>query len=456
MKSTKRTGNRLLILALCLMVAFTFMFTGTVSAWADDGSIVLTSGDCGYKDNYNNVHWEFRDNGELRIYGEGKMGLAEGDFSLPSAATASFGDPAPWFTYILDRDMITKITIEDGITSTGSFAFYGLESVTEIKIPKTLEEIGFEAFNGMDGLKYVKIPEGVTKMQSGSFTDCHNLETLELPSTLQFLGQIWYTYLKTVSIPGSVKLIVANLLHGTTIEEIYFNEGTEKIQEHITSNDPALKLVRIPRSVTEIDDEAFFDINGEMDLTIECYKYSAAYDFAKKNGFKIKYITEDFTGDAVFKASKSKVYTGKAIKPSVTVTYLGNKLKKNEDYTVSYSNNKKIGKAKITIKGKDAFTGTKTLNFNIYPAKATGLELKADKGAIKVSYDKKDGGVKYQICYRIKGKSSWKKTTATGTSATVKNLKSGKTYEVKVRAFKKVNGTNYYGAWSAVKKIKVK
>ena len=452
MKSTKRTGNRLLILTLCLMVAFTFMFTGTVSAWADDSSKTwLTGGQCGYKGD--KVEWNFYDNGELIISGEGKMGNEDGDFSLPGIG--GFGDPAPWFIYITDPDMITKITIGEGITSTGSFAFYKLRNVTTVVFPKTLEEIGFNAFSGMNGLKYVKIPEGVTKMQSGSFTDCHNLETLELPSTLQFLGQIWYTNLKTVSIPGSVKLIVANLLHGTEIEEIYFNEGTERIQEHITSNDAALKLVRIPRSVTEIDDEAFFDINGEMDLTIEGYKYSTAYDFAKKAGFKFKYIIEDFTDNAVFKASKSKVYTGKAIKPSVTVTYLGNKLKKNEDFTVSYSNNKKIGKAKITIKGKDAYVGTKILNFNIYPAKATGLELKAAKGAIKVSYDKKDGGVKYQISYRIKGK-SWKNATATDTSTTVKGLKSGKTYEVKVRAFKRVNSTNYYGAWSAVKKIKVK
>ena len=449
----ERKRRMIVTLAMSLIMIVTFMFAGTGSVWADTASKSwLTGGQCGYKGDQ--VEWNFYDNGELIISGEGKMGNEDGDFSLPGLG--GFGDPAPWFIYITDPDMITKITIGEGITSTGSFAFYKLEKVTTVVLPKTLEEIGFEAFSGMDGLKYVKIPEGVTKMQNGSFTDCHNLETLELPSTLTYLGQIWYTNLKTVSIPGSVRLIVPNLLHGNLIEEIYFNEGTETIGEHITSNDPALKLVSIPRSVTEIDDEAFFDINGEMDLTIEGYKYSAAYDFAKKNGFKFKYIVEDFTDDAEFTASKSKVYTGKAIKPSVKVTYLGHKLKKNTDYTVTYKNNKKIGNAKIIIKGKDAFKGTKTLTFKIKPAKLTDLKLTADTNALNVEYGKVDGGVKYQIYYKVKGTSSWKKTTAKGTEKTIGKLKKGKTYQVKVRAFKKVNGTTYYGAWSSTKTKKVK
>ena len=33
---------------------------------------------------------------------------------------------------------------------------------------------------------------------------------------------------------------------------------------------------------------------------------------------------------------------------------------------------------------------------------------------------------------------------------------SGKTYYIKVRAYKTVNGKKYYGNWSTVKKVKVK
>jgi len=35
-------------------------------------------------------------------------------------------------------------------------------------------------------------------------------------------------------------------------------------------------------------------------------------------------------------------------------------------------------------------------------------------------------------------------------------LKKGKTYYVKVRAYRKMNGKTYYGSYSSVKKVKIK
>ena len=58
-------------------------------------------------------------------------------------------------------------------------------------------------------------------------------------------------------------------------------------------------------------------------------------------------------------------YTGSYVKPSVVLRYNGNKLKQGTDYTVSYSNNKSVGTARVTIKGKGKYTGTKTLTFKI-------------------------------------------------------------------------------------------
>ena len=39
---------------------------------------------------------------------------------------------------------------------------------------------------------------------------------------------------------------------------------------------------------------------------------------------------------------------------------------------------------------------------------------------------------------------------------TLTGLKRGKTYYVRIRAWKKVGGTTYYSAWSGVKSAKVK
>ena len=57
-------------------------------------------------------------------------------------------------------------------------------------------------------------------------------------------------------------------------------------------------------------------------------------------------------------------YTGDLIKPSVTVK-IGNTTLKSSDYTVSYSNNKEVGNATITIEGKGKYYNKVTKYFEI-------------------------------------------------------------------------------------------
>ena len=62
---------------------------------------------------------------------------------------------------------------------------------------------------------------------------------------------------------------------------------------------------------------------------------------------------------------KDKTYTGKKQTQKITVKFGSFTLKKGTDYTVAYKNNKKVGKAKIIIKGKGQFTGKVTKTFKI-------------------------------------------------------------------------------------------
>ncbi|MGN1418886.1 MAG: leucine-rich repeat domain-containing protein, partial [Acutalibacteraceae bacterium] len=75
----------------------------------------------------------------------------------------------------------------------------------------------------------------------------------------------------------------------------------------------------------------------------------------------------------------SVVYTGKALKPTVKVKNGSTTLKAGTHYTVKYSDNTKIGKATVKITGveKNGYSGTKTLNFTIVPAKTSGLKAAA-------------------------------------------------------------------------------
>ena len=59
---------------------------------------------------------------------------------------------------------------------------------------------------------------------------------------------------------------------------------------------------------------------------------------------------------------------------------------------------------------------------------------------------------------KFKKKGTKIKTVKKSTAAklTVKKLKAGKKYYVRIRTYKTINGTNYYSAWSKSKSVKTK
>ena len=67
----------------------------------------------------------------------------------------------------------------------------------------------------------------------------------------------------------------------------------------------------------------------------------------------------------------NQYYTGSALKPKPTVSYDGKKLREGVDYTLTYSKNKAIGKATVSIKGKGSYTGSVNRSFSIVLDKGT-------------------------------------------------------------------------------------
>ena len=78
---------------------------------------------------------------------------------------------------------ITDITIPEGVTSIGSFAFAWCREVKHIMLPNSLTSIGDSAFAGCSGLSSITIPENVTHIGAEAFQDCDGLEEITLPSS---------------------------------------------------------------------------------------------------------------------------------------------------------------------------------------------------------------------------------------------------------------------------------
>lgn len=162
---------------------------------------------------------------------------------------------------------------------------------------------------------------------------------------------------------------------------------------------------------------------------------------------------------SVFLSATKYVYNGKVKKPTVTVTDgSGARLVEGKDYTVTYATGRKLaGKYKVTVKFMGDYSGTKALYFTINPAVPAIKSLTPGTKSLKVTATAKPstkGAATYQIAYRVKGTTTWKYVTTTTATKTIKSLKKGKVYQVRIRAYKTVNQVKYYSNWSAIKVTK--
>ena len=173
----------------------------------------------------------------------------------------------------------------------------------------------------------------------------------------------------------------------------------------------------------------------------------------------IKTANNDITKVTVSGIS-TKAFTGKAITQNVTVKVGNTVLKNGTDYTVSYSNNKKVGKATVKITGKGKYGGVITKTFKINPAKQKIQKLTAKSKAFFVDWAQKGSATGYEIQYATNSKfTGAKKATITNNKTdktTVSKLSANKKYYVRVRSYTTVKGTKYYGAWSASKSVTTK
>ena len=201
---------------------------------------------------------------------------------------------------------------------------------------------------------------------------------------------------------------------------------------------------------------------------------TADYDVAYSNNTNVGTATVTITGKgnyagtatAKFEIVKANIqkasvtgvanryYTGKARTQTDLRVYIAGKVLSTDNYSVVYKNNTNIGQASLTITGKGNYTGTITKTFIVKPRKVASVKVTKGKKRVTVRY-KKQNGARYQIYYKKAGtKAKTVKTAAV--KRTIKKLKSGKTYTIKVRAYKKIGSKTYYGKYSKAKKVRVR
>ena len=207
--------------------------------------------------------------------------------------TVTFGDDVqriPAYLFYVDsssyRPNIKSVTIGNGVTSIGSYAFCGCSGLTSITIPDSVTSIGSSAFSGCRSLEEITIPF-VGAEAGKTSSDTYQYPFGYIFGTSYYTGgtaveQRYYgsstssTTYSTYYIPSSLRSVTVtggNILYGafyncSMLTPVTVGNGVESIGSYAFYNCSDLTSITIPASVTSIGDYAFSNCSGLTSITI--------------------------------------------------------------------------------------------------------------------------------------------------------------------------------------------
>jgi hypothetical protein len=156
---------------------------------------------------------------------------------------------------------LRAVSLPNTLEEIGFYAFYGCTNLKSVSIPSSVTEIGTSAFAGT-GLQSITIPSSVTKIGLGAF-EGSSLQSVKIPGPLETIGDKAFADCKSltsVEISGNKLELEANKspFEGCdSLKTVILNEGVTSIGIGVFSDLKLLETVKLPDSLTYINNGAF-------------------------------------------------------------------------------------------------------------------------------------------------------------------------------------------------------
>ena len=476
----KKTGLFILILSIVIVGI------ASIPVKADEPAKNGTWGD---------ISWNLSDDGTLLITGRGEIKSWDSGMSV---------DAPSWTDYTMgDQELkVTSIVFDEGITRIGANTFVLCSDVVSIDFPSTLEEIDEVAFAYCESLSSVVIPKSVKKIGANAFVEAHSLKTIYIDKAgvdidaTAFEEECDYEqknhtyeyrpYDEAVEIDNDSNAgdnndfddNADNNSDNTAGDNSGNNSDNTAGDNSGNNSDNAADNNSESNNSNDTGDNSGNNSNNSNDASenvpathVHNYQIVITPAGYERRGYIEKVCSE--CGDTETLSEISAItsitlqnevctYTGKSIKPKVVIKDETGAVLGKDNYTTTYSNNKSIGIAKVSITFKGNYSGTIEQSFTIAPKSVSITSVSALSKGFAVSWKKGKDITGYEIQYSVNRKfttKTSKKVLVTGKKTQKKQIKKltvNKNYYVRIRTYKTVKGKKIYSNWSSAKSVKTK
>ena len=216
-------------------------------------------------------------------------------------------DPSPCSEY---RDAVTRIVVEEGVTTIGAYAFYNLPQCVSAQLPDSVEYIGDYAFSAVYNLADVPFTANLREIADHAFAGIMGHKAFVIPEGVEIIGKnafVTNVFYDTISIPASAYYIEETAFSGSqAVHEFIVDENNPNytaVDGVLFSKDLSLLInypvykeeshYDIPDTVTRIGDKAIMLNCFLKTLTIPASVNEVGEDFIRDNVYMEEYIVDE-------------------------------------------------------------------------------------------------------------------------------------------------------------------